>query len=141
MSVIFDSADFEDHEYMFANDMGIIDDLTLNEYLRLVSPQILASTHYELSGVESPRIPVPPSSIPLLDSGYISPDPANVRECTRQLELYSRVAIWKYKTWMHNHYTMETILDLVKYEPSNQDGLSAMCILNGVNHFGCAKVK
>jgi hypothetical protein len=27
MSVIFDSTDFEDHEYMFANDLGIIDDL------------------------------------------------------------------------------------------------------------------
>ena len=78
---------------MFANDLGIIDDLTLDKYPRMVSPQILASTHYELSDAESPQIPVPPSSIPLLDTRYISPDPANVRECTRQLELYSRVAM------------------------------------------------
>ena len=78
---------------MFANDLGIIDDLTLDKYLRLVSPQILASTHYELSDAESSQIPVPPSPIPLFDTGYISPDPENVRECTRQLELYSRVAM------------------------------------------------
>ena len=82
-SVIFDSTNFEDHEYMFANDLGIIDDLTLDKYLRLVAPPILASTYYDLSDAESPQIPVPPSPILLLDTGYVSPDPANVRECTR----------------------------------------------------------
>jgi hypothetical protein len=78
---------------MFANDLGIIDDLTLDTYLRLVPPQILAGTHYKISDAESPRIPVPLSPIPLLDIGCISPDPADVRECTRQLELYYRVAM------------------------------------------------
>jgi hypothetical protein len=29
----------------------------------------------------------------ILDTAYVSPDPANVKECTRQLELYSRVAM------------------------------------------------
>jgi hypothetical protein len=93
MSVIFNNTDFEDHEYMFANYLGIIDDLTLDKYLLLVSRQILTSSQYELSDAESPQIPIPPSSIPLLDTGYISPDPVDVRECTRQLELYSRVAM------------------------------------------------
>jgi hypothetical protein len=84
MSVIFNITDFQDHKYMFANDLGIIDDLTLDKYLRLVSPQIITSTNYELSDAESPQIPIPPSPIPLLDTGYISPDSVDVRECTRQ---------------------------------------------------------
>ena len=59
MSVMFDSTNFDDHEYMFANDLGIIDDLTLDKYLHLVAPPILASTYYDLSDAESPQIPVP----------------------------------------------------------------------------------
>jgi hypothetical protein len=93
MSVIFNNTDFEDHEYMFANNLGFIDDLTLDKYLQLVPPQIRTSTHYELSDAESPQIQIPPSPIPLLDTGYISPDPADVRECTRQLEQCSQVAM------------------------------------------------
>jgi hypothetical protein len=34
MSVMFDSTSLEDHEYMFDNDLGIIDDLTLDKNLR-----------------------------------------------------------------------------------------------------------
>ena len=44
MSVMFDRTNFDNNEYMFANDLGIIDDFTLDKYLRLVAPPILAST-------------------------------------------------------------------------------------------------
>ena len=69
---------------MFANDLDIVDDLTLNKYLRLIPRPVLESSAYDLSDAESPQIPVPPSPIPILDMGYISPDPDDVRECTRQ---------------------------------------------------------
>ena len=55
--------------------------------------EVRTSAHYELGDAEPPQIPVPPSLISLLDTGYISPDPDDVRECTRQLELYCRVAM------------------------------------------------
>jgi hypothetical protein len=71
MSVIFNNTDFEDQEYIFANDLGIVKDLTLDSYLRLVPPQVCTSAHDELSDAESPQIPIPPSPIPLLDIGYI----------------------------------------------------------------------
>jgi hypothetical protein len=74
-------------------DICDLSDLTLDKYLRLVPPQRRTSTHYEPRDAESLQAPIPPSPIPLLDTGYISPDPADVRECTRQLELYSRVAM------------------------------------------------
>jgi hypothetical protein len=93
MSVMFDSTIFDNNEYMFANDLGIIDDLTLDKYLRLVAPSILASNYNELSDAESPPTPISPSPMYILDTAYVSPDPANVKECTRQLELYSRVAM------------------------------------------------
>ena len=48
---------------------------------------------------------------------------------------------WRYRMWMHNHYTIGTILILGEYEPSNQDGLSAMCISNGVKHSVFAEAK
>ena len=79
--------------FSFFLDLGIIDDLTLDKYLRLVSPQILTSTQYELSDAESPQLPIHPSPSYILDTAYVSPDPANVKECTRQLKLYSRVAM------------------------------------------------
>ena len=78
---------------MFANDLGIVDDLTLDNYLRLIPRPVLESSAYDLSDAESPQIPVPPSPIPILDMGYISPDPDDIRGCTRQLELYYRVAM------------------------------------------------
>jgi hypothetical protein len=61
MSVIFNSTNFEDHEYMFTNDLGIINDLTLDNYLKLAPPQVRTSAQYELSDSESPQIPTPPS--------------------------------------------------------------------------------
>ena len=54
---------------------------------------ILASAYNELSDAESPQIPITSSPIYILDTAYVSPDPANVRECTRQLKLYSIVAM------------------------------------------------
>jgi hypothetical protein len=84
MSVIFNNTDFEDQEYMFANDLGIIDDLTLKKYIRLVPTQVRTSESYELSDAESPQIPILLSPIPLLDMGYTSSDPVDIRECSRQ---------------------------------------------------------
>ena len=74
-------------------DLGIIDDLTMDTFLRKVPRSVLESSAYDLSDAESPQIPVPPSPIPILDLGYNSPDPDNVRGCTRQLKLYYRVAM------------------------------------------------
>ena len=90
-SVIFQDTRFDDHEYMFTNDLGIVDDLTMDKYLSKVTRPVLESLAYDLSDAESPQIPVPPSPIPILDMGYISPDPDDIRGCTRQLELYYRV--------------------------------------------------
>ena len=73
-SVIFQDTNFDDQEYMFANDLGIVDDLTLDNYLKLVPRPVLDSLAYDLSDAESPQIPAPPSPIPILDMGYISPD-------------------------------------------------------------------
>jgi hypothetical protein len=67
--VIFDNTDFEDQEYMFANDLGITDDLKLENHIRLVATQVRTSAPYELSDAESPQMPIPPSPIPLLDIG------------------------------------------------------------------------
>ena len=92
-SVIFQDTSFDDHEYMFTNDLGIVDDLTMDTFLRKVPRSVLESSAYDLSDAESPQIPVSPSPIPILDMGYISPDPDDVRGCTRQLELYYRVAM------------------------------------------------
>ena len=110
-SVIFQDTSFDEREYMFMNDLGtipdltmdnlmpkvpdlgIIDDLTMETYLREVPRSVLESSAYDLSDAESPQIPVPPSPIPILDIGYIAPDPDDVRGCTRQLELYYRVAM------------------------------------------------
>ena len=78
---------------MFANDLGIVDDLTLDNYLRLNPRPVLESSAYVISDAESPQIPVPPSPIPILDMGYISSDPDDIRGCTRQLELYYRVSM------------------------------------------------
>ena len=110
-SVIFQDTSFDDHEYMFMNDLGtiddliidtflrkvpdlgIIDDLTMDTFLRKVPRSVLESSAYDLSDAESPQIPVPPSPIPILDLGYIASDPDDVRGCTRQLELYYRIAM------------------------------------------------
>ena len=92
-SVIFQDTSFDDHEYMFTNDLGMVDDLTMDTFLRKVSRSVLESSAYDLSDAEFPQIPVPPSSIPILDIGYISSDPDDVRCCTRQLKLYYRVAM------------------------------------------------
>ena len=35
-SVVFQDTNFDDHEYMFANDLGIVDHLTLDKYLNVV---------------------------------------------------------------------------------------------------------
>jgi hypothetical protein len=83
MSVIIQNTDFEDQEYMFANVFGIIDDLTLKTYLRLVPPQVRTSESYDLSDVESSQLQIPPAPDHLLDMGYISPNPDDVRECTQ----------------------------------------------------------
>ena len=40
---------------MFANDLGITDDLTMEKYLRLVSMPVLTSSAYDLSDAESPQ--------------------------------------------------------------------------------------
>ena len=77
MSVMFDSTDFDDNEYMFTNDLGILDDLTLDKYLRLVSPSILANDYKELSDAEGPPTPISTSSMYILDTAYISPDSEN----------------------------------------------------------------
>jgi hypothetical protein len=45
------------------------------------------------------------------------------------------------RVWMHNHFTMAAILVLGESEPLTQDGLSVVCILNGVKHSECAEVK
>ena len=92
-SVIFQDTSFDDHEYMFTNDLGIVDDLTMDTYLSKVTRPVLESSAYDLSDAESPQIPVSPSPRPILDIGYISPDPDDIRGCTRQLELYYRVAM------------------------------------------------
>ena len=76
-----------------APDLGIIDDLTMETFLRRVPRSVLESSAYELSDAESPQIPVPPSPIPALDLGYIATDPDDIRGCTRKLELYYRVAM------------------------------------------------
>ena len=76
-----------------APDLGIIDELTMETFLRRVPRSVLESSAYELSDAESPQIPVPPSPIPALDLGYIGHDPNDVRGCTRKLELYYRIAM------------------------------------------------
>ena len=76
-----------------APDLGIIDALRMETFLRRVPRSVLESSAYELSDAESLQIPVPPSPIPALDLGYITHDPDDVRGCTRQLELYYRVAM------------------------------------------------
>ena len=96
-SVIFQDTSFDEHEYMFMNDLGTIPDLTMDKFmrkapdlgniddltlLRKVPRSVLESSAYELSDAESPQIPVPPSPIPILDLGYIAPDPDDVRGCT-----------------------------------------------------------
>ena len=56
-------------------DLGIIDDLTMETFLRKVPRSVLESSAYELSDAESPQIPVPPSLYPIMDFGYIGHDP------------------------------------------------------------------
>ena len=54
-SVIFQDTNFDDQEYMFANDLGIVDDLTLDNYLILIPRPVLESSAYDLSDAEFPQ--------------------------------------------------------------------------------------
>ena len=87
MSVVFQNMDFgndnDNLEYLFVNDFGNLDDLTLANFMKLVSAPIRTSPVYDVSDddvapTQAPDHLLLPSDLPL-----ITPDLLDIKSCTR----------------------------------------------------------
>jgi hypothetical protein len=75
-------------EYLFVNDFGELDDLTLANLMKFVPEPICTSSVYDVSDdhvapVQAPDHMALPPDLPL-----ITPDLLGVKQCTRQQELH-----------------------------------------------------
>jgi hypothetical protein len=97
MSIVYQNIEFDTDkdnlEYLFVNDFGDLDDLTLSNFMKFVPAPIRTSPVYDDS--EDDMAPVQaldhlahPPDLPL-----ITPDLLNVKHCTRPPELYNRTYI------------------------------------------------
>ena len=97
MSVVFKNMDFgtdnDNTEYMFVNDFGNLDDLTLERFMRMVAEPIRTSPVYDVSDDDVAPVQAPNHTFLPSDDPPISPDLLNINNCTRQLELYNRVCM------------------------------------------------
>ena len=97
MSVVFQNMDFgadnDNMEYLFVNDFGNLDDLTLERFMRGVSEPIRTSPLYDVSDDDVAPVQAPNQMFLPPDEPPIAPDLLNTKNCTRQLELYNRVCM------------------------------------------------
>ena len=97
MSVVFQNMDFDkekdNHEYLFVNDFGDLDDLTLEKFMKNVAVPIRTSPVYDVSDddvapVQAPDHLLLSPVLPLITSNL-----RDIKNFTRQLELYNRVCM------------------------------------------------
>jgi hypothetical protein len=97
MSVVFQNMDFgndnDNTEYLFVNDFGNLDDLTLARFMRMVAEPIRTSPVYDVSDDDVAPVQAPNHMFLPPDDPPIAPDLLNIKNCTRQLELYNRVCM------------------------------------------------
>ena len=93
MSVVFQNMDFgndnDSMEYLFVNDFGNLDDLTLARFMRMVAEPIRTSPVYDVSNDDVAPVQAPNHMFLPSDDPPIAPDLLNIKNCTRQLELYN----------------------------------------------------
>jgi hypothetical protein len=97
MSVVFQNMEFDNDkdtlEYLFVNDFGDLDDLTLVKFMKFLPAFICTSPVYDVSDDDVAPVHAPdhlalPPNLPL-----ITPDLLDVKHCTRQQELYNRICM------------------------------------------------
>jgi hypothetical protein len=97
MSVVFQNMDFDKDkdnlEYLFVNDFGDLDEPTLAKFMIHVAVPIRTSPVYDVSDDEVAPVQAPDHLVLPPDLPLITPDLLNVKNCTRQQELYHRICM------------------------------------------------
>jgi hypothetical protein len=97
MSVVFQNMDFgndnDNTEYLIVNDFGNLDDLTLARFMRIVAEPIRTSPVYNVIDDDVAPVQAPNHLFLPPDAPPIAPDLLDIKNCTRQLELYNRVCM------------------------------------------------
>jgi hypothetical protein len=97
MSVVFENMvsgnDNDNLEYLFVNDFGNLNNLTLASFMQHVSVPIHTSpvnvvSDDDVAPVQAPDHLLLPPDLPL-----IVPDLFDIKHCTRQQELYNRICM------------------------------------------------
>ena len=97
MSVVFQNMDFgmdnDNSEYLFVNDFGNLDELTLERFMQGVAEPLRTSPVYDVSDDDVAPVQAANQMFLPPDDPPIVPDLSNVKSCTKQLELYNRVCM------------------------------------------------
>ena len=97
MSVVFQNMDFgndsDSMEYLFVNDFGNLDDLTLARVMTMVAKPIRTSPVYNVRDGDVAPVQAPDHLLLPPDAPPIVPDLLDIKNCTRQLELYNQVCM------------------------------------------------
>ena len=85
--------DNDNSEYLFVNDFGNLDELTMETFMQGVAEPIRTSPVYDVSDDDVAPVQAPNQMFLPPDDPPIVPDPLNLKTCTKQLELYNRVCM------------------------------------------------
>ena len=85
--------DNDNMEYLFVNDFGNMDELTMARFMTMVSEPIRTSPEYDVSDGDVAPVQAPDHLLLPPDAPPIAPDLLDIKNCTCQLELYNRVCM------------------------------------------------